>query len=136
MAILGINSTSPLLHNTLGLTSLLPISFGLYSFLRPQSSLPIFNLSPSTSSPSTTNALIHLIAIRDIALGIALFGVWRTGNPRALGWVVAAGTLTAVGDGWLSWRQKVSGGVGMEWLHWGVVPWGVGAVAALFGFFD
>ena len=72
-------------------------------------------------------SLIYLYGARDLALGVAMLGVWYTGHRKALGWVTLAGSSLAIFDGFVS-RYQIGRG---EWNHWSILPPCVGLAAGL-----
>ena len=76
-----------------------------------------------------THSLIYIYGARDLALGLAMLGVWYTGHRKALGWVVLAVLPVVIVDGFAS-RHQTGGG---EWNHWAFAPVGLGLGVGLLG---
>ncbi|KAG9627290.1 hypothetical protein KCU64_g18371, partial [Aureobasidium melanogenum] len=127
-------STSPYLVNAAGVLGHLLVAGGFAAILIPRTMIGAFGLTtPSTpESQKLVDLLVPLYGFRELSLGISMVAVWRYGNIRTLGWTTMAVCVTALGDGWVARKQRK----GLEWVHWGLTPIGLGLGAGLLGYLD
>ncbi|KAI5196149.1 hypothetical protein E4T39_07950 [Aureobasidium subglaciale] len=116
-------SGSPYLNNAAGVLGHLLILGGSGAIFSPRSVIGAFGLTAPTAPDSQRLAdlLIPLYGFREVSLGLSIVSVWHYGNTKTLGLTTLAVVVTALG---------------MEWVHWGLVPIATGLAAGLLGYFD
>ncbi|KAG9544033.1 hypothetical protein KCU71_g18346, partial [Aureobasidium melanogenum] len=127
-------STSPYLINAAGVLGHLLIAGGFAAILIPRTMIGAFGLTAPSSpeSQKLVDLLVPLYGFRELSLGLSMVAVWRYGNIQTLGWTTMAVVVTALGDGWVARKQRK----GLEWVHWGLTPIGLGLGAGLLGYLD
>ena len=110
---------------------LVPCANGINALLRPESALAMLQFpAPSgLEAQKLAHSLILIFGARDLALGLAMLGVWYTGHREALGWVVLSVLPIVIADG-LASRYQIGRG---EWNHWAFAPVVLGLGAGLLG---
>ena len=113
-----------------------------YGALNPRTTLSMLGFSASSTISSADQTLLEgittMFCTTRVCLALSTFAMWsqaggaaREGCFRAMGWATLAGTLMAVGDGFVSKRVSGKG----EWGHWGAVPISLGVGLGLIGLF-
>lgn len=111
------------------------IFFGINSIFRPRSGYLLIGELPlptTASDQATIDSLMVLYGAKDLFMAAALYVVGRTGDRRALGWMVIAGGAAALVDGWVV-KERIGTG---EWNHWGYGGFMVGLGGVLAGALD
>ena len=112
----------------------LPALFGLQLLADPLAGLSMLGYPhPAVdSSQKLAKSLMRFFGSRDLALGLIMLAVWRIGDTRMLGVMVAIGTGVTILDGFINEADMSKGGL----KHWIFVPVGSMIGGGLLGWFD
>lgn len=109
------------------------MGFGINAMLRPEHALTFFEFEPPTVDKQLVKDLMVVYGARDIFMGVAIYAAAYFAHPKALGWIMLAGSAVAFVDGAVVYASPVAQG---EMNHWGYAPI-LGVVGAiLLGIFD
>jgi hypothetical protein len=126
-------SHSPYLRLASSAFATIFLGFGINAMLRPENGLTFFEFEQPTTDKRIVNDLMIVYGARDIFMGIAIYAAAYFAHPKALGWIMVAGSAVAFVDGAVVYNSPVAHG---EMNHWGYAPI-LGAVGViLLGIFD